>query len=50
MQNLDEGSARCPQFTVPVGAGAYAPEELFLKVQETDRPKGCTGRFASSGS
>lgn len=40
MQNFDEGSARCPSFAVPVGAGGYAPEELFLKVQETDVPEG----------
>lgn len=39
MQNGDEGSARA-SFTVPAGAGAYAPEELFLKVQETDTAEG----------
>lgn len=39
MQNADEGSARV-SFTVPAGAGAYAPEELFFKVLENDKPEG----------
>lgn len=37
--NTTAGDART-SFTVPGGAGAYAVEEMYLKVLETDTPKG----------
>jgi hypothetical protein len=37
--NTTAGDART-SFTVPAGAGGYAPEEVYLKVLETDTPKG----------
>lgn len=35
----DRGEARA-SFTVPAGAGAYAPEEIYLKLPESNVPAG----------